>query len=198
MNRKYTVAQYREKIALFREMCPGWALTTDLIVAFPAESEADFEATLALCDEMRFAQAFMFVYSPRRGTPAAHWDQVPPETGNARLRRLAATIDRDVRAWHDRKIGTTVRALLQGPSRKDPAKLSAKTIDNVTIVAPARALGESDLLARPWLDVRVTEAFVWGCAGEIAGCAERYDAPSLAVDAAARTVDARPIIDLIA
>src|SRR5208283_5369994 len=58
MNRKYTVAQYREKIALFRETCPGGALTTDLIVAFPGEREDDFEATLALCAELRFAQAF--------------------------------------------------------------------------------------------------------------------------------------------
>jgi tRNA-2-methylthio-N6-dimethylallyladenosine synthase len=191
MNRKYTVAQYREKIALFREMCPGWALTTDLIVAFPGESEDDFTATLALCEEMRFAQAFMFVYSPRRGTPAAHWEQIPGDVGNDRLRRLAAVIDAGVRAWHAPKVGTVVRALVQGPSRKNRSKLAAKTTDNVTVIAPAGPLDEALLRERPWLDVRVSEAFTWGCAGEIVGIAERYAAPAVAVDA-------RETIDLIA
>jgi tRNA-2-methylthio-N6-dimethylallyladenosine synthase len=191
MNRKYTVAQYREKIALFREMCPDWALTTDLIVAFPGETEADFAATLALCEEMRFAQAFMFVYSPRRGTPAAHWEQISAEVGSERLRRLAAVIDAGVRAWHAPKVGRTVRALVQGVSRKNRSRLAAKTTDNVTVVAPAGPLGEAELRERPWLDVRVGEAFTWGCAGEIVGIAERYDAP-------ARFVVARETIDLIA
>jgi len=190
MNRKYTVAQYREKIALFRERCPEWALTTDLIVAFPGETEADFGATLELCEEIGFAQAFMFVYSPRRGTPAAHWELIAPETGNERLRRLAATIDRGVRAWHERKRGQIVRALVQGPSRKDPAKLAAKTIDNVTVVAPAGSLGPQQLRERPWLDIRIGESFTWGCTGEIVGIADRYDAAAL-------PVDARRAIDLV-
>ena len=190
MNRKYSVAQYREKIATFREHCPGWALTTDLIVAFPGETEADFEATLALCDEIGFAQAFSFVYSPRRGTPAAHWDQIPAAVGGERLRRLAATVDRSVRAWHQRKIGAVVRALVVGPSRKNRSKLAAKTTDNVTVVAPAGPLDESQLRERPWLDIRVDEAFTWGVAGEILAIAERFDS-------AAVGVDARPAIDLI-
>lgn len=190
MNRKYTVAQYREKIALFRATCPDWALTTDLIVAFPGESEADFEATLALCDEMAFAQAFTFVYSPRRGTPAALWEQISPEVGRARLERLAATIDRSVRAFHAPKVGTTVRALVQGPSRKDRSKFAAKTIDNVTVVAPGGDLGEAELRERPWIDIAIDAAFTWGCTGTILGIAERYDSPRLAVDA-------RPILDLI-
>jgi tRNA-2-methylthio-N6-dimethylallyladenosine synthase len=191
MNRKYTVAQYREKIAAFRAHCPDWALTTDLIVAFPGETEEDFERTLALCEEMRFAQAFMFVYSPRRGTPAAHWEQIAPEIGNARLRRLAETIDRGVRAWHEPKVGRVVRALVQGPSRKDRSKLAAKTTDNVTVIAPAGELGTATLLERPWLDVRVDVPFTWGCTGEIVGTAARYDAPAV-------PVEYRATIDLIA
>jgi len=190
MNRKYTVAQYREKIALFREMCPDWALTTDLIVAFPGETETDLEQTLALCDEMSFAQAFMFVYSPRRGTPAAHWEQIPAEIGSERLKRLAATIDRGVRAYHERKRGTTVRALIVGPSRKDPSKLAAKTPDNVTVIAPAGPLGEGELAASPWLDIAIDEAFTWGVSGRIVGIAERSDGLTV-------PVDARPTIDLI-
>jgi tRNA-2-methylthio-N6-dimethylallyladenosine synthase len=191
MNRKYTVAQYRDKIAAFREHCADWALTTDLIVAFPGETEADFESTLALCEEMRFAQAFMFVYSPRRGTPAAHWEQIAPEIGNARLRRLAETVDRGVRAWHEQKRGRVVRALVQGPSRKDRSKLAAKSTDNVTLVAAAGELDAAALAARPWLDIRVDVPFTWGCTGEIVATAARFDAPAV-------PVSRRPIIDLIA
>jgi tRNA-2-methylthio-N6-dimethylallyladenosine synthase len=191
MNRKYTVAQYREKIALFRRTCPDWALTTDLIVAFPGETEDDFAATLALCEELGFAQAFMFVYSPRRGTPAAHWEPVPADIGNARLVRLAAVVDAGVRAWHERKRGTVVRALVQGPSRKDRSKIAAKTIDNVTVIAPLGGVSEAALQARPWIDVRVDDAFTWGCSGEMLGIAARYDAERV-------PVDARPAIDLIA
>jgi tRNA-2-methylthio-N6-dimethylallyladenosine synthase len=190
MNRKYDVSEYRDKIASFREHCPDWALTTDLIVAFPGETDDDFAATLALCEEIWFAQAFMFVYSPRRGTPAAHWEQIAPEIGRERLKRLAATIDRGVRAWHEAKRGKTVRALVVGPSRKDRSKLAAKTTDNVTVVAPAGSLGEAELRSQPWLDVRLGEAFTWGCTGEIVGIAERFDAP-------ARAVDVRASIDLI-
>jgi tRNA-2-methylthio-N6-dimethylallyladenosine synthase len=193
MNRKYTVAQYREKIALFRETCPDWALTTDLIVAFPGESEADFEATLALCEEMAFAQAFMFVYSPRRGTPAAHWEQIAPQLGNERLRRLAAVVDRGVRAWHERKRGTVVRALVQGPSRKDASKFAAKTIDNVTVVAPFESLTQGQLQAKPWIDVRVDDAFTWGVSGRVLGIAERYAAVAEPLER-----DERATIDLIA
>jgi tRNA-2-methylthio-N6-dimethylallyladenosine synthase len=190
MNRKYTVAQYREKIAMFREHCPDWSLTTDLIVAFPGESESDFDATLALCEEMAFAQAFMFVYSPRRGTPAALWEPIALEVGNARLKRLAAVIDASVRAWHAPKRGTIVRALVQGPSRKDRTKLAAKTGDNVTVIAPAGDLDELTLRESPWLDVRIDDTFTWGVSGEILGIASRFDAPSQRV--------ARATIDLLA
>jgi tRNA-2-methylthio-N6-dimethylallyladenosine synthase len=191
MNRKYTVEQYLEKIALFRELCPDWALTTDLIAGFPGETEADFERTLELCEQLRFAQAFSFVYSQRRGTPAALWEQVPAETGSARLRRLAATIDATVRAWHDRKIGSTVRALVEGRSKKDRSNVAARTTDNVTLIAPLGDLTERDLVRTPWLDVSVESAHVWGCSGSIVGRAERYDS-------AAASAGMPRFVDLIA
>jgi tRNA-2-methylthio-N6-dimethylallyladenosine synthase len=187
MNRKYTVAQYREKIAMFREHCPDWSLTTDLIVAFPGESDDDFAATLALCEEMSFAQAFMFVYSPRRGTPAALWEQIAPEVGTARLQALASVVDRSVRAWHERKRGTIVRALVQGPSRKDRTKLAAKTGDNVTVIAPAGDLDEARVRENPWLDIHIDDAFTWGVSGEILGIASRFAAESTPVQRA--TID---------
>jgi tRNA-2-methylthio-N6-dimethylallyladenosine synthase len=191
MNRKYTVEQYLDKVAFFRQACPNWALTTDLIVAFPGETEEDFARTLELCERVGFAQAFMFVYSPRRGTPAAHWEQIPAQTGGERLRRLATVVDRGVRARNERQVGRVVRALVQGPSRKDHTKLSARATDNATIIAPRGSLSDAGLAARPWLDVRIEAGFVWGCAGTIVGASERYDG-----DGEPRCE--RPVIDLIA
>jgi len=190
MNRKYTVEQYEEKIAIFREHCPDWVVTTDLIVGFPGETQADFEATLALAERTRFAQAFMFVYSPRRGTPAALWEQVPPAVGSERLRRLADVVNAGMRELHDAKIGAVVRALVQGPSRKDPSKLSARTLENITLVVPNPGLGDARLIAQPWLEVRIESAHVWGLTGTLLGIAERFDGRAEAV--------AAPALDLIA
>ncbi len=81
MNRKYTIEEYRAKVETFRASCSDWALTTDVIVGFPGESDDDFAATLAACREFGFAQAFSFIYSPRRGTPAARWQQLSQEIG---------------------------------------------------------------------------------------------------------------------
>jgi tRNA-2-methylthio-N6-dimethylallyladenosine synthase len=190
MNRKYTVAQYEEKIAWLRAYAPGCVVTTDLIVAFPGESEADFEATLALCERIGFAQAFMFVYSPRRGTPAALWEQIPADVGGERLRRLADTVNRRMRGLHEGLVGSTVRALIQGPSRKDPTKLAAKTLENITVVVPDAGLSERELVARPWLEVRVDAGFTWGCTGTLRGIAERFAGRASPV--------AEPVYDLLA
>jgi tRNA-2-methylthio-N6-dimethylallyladenosine synthase len=190
MNRKYTAEQYREKIELFRAHCPDWALTTDLIVGFPGESDEDFERTLELCEWAGFAQAYAFIYSPRRGTPAALWEQIAPAVASARHARLMQTVDRGVRAFHDRKLGSVVRALAHGPSRKDPSKISGKTSDNVTVVAPLGELSAAQIVARPWLEVRIESAHVWGCSGTLIGLAERYDGP-------AEPVAVRPLLDLI-
>ncbi|MFY9780031.1 MAG: tRNA (N6-isopentenyl adenosine(37)-C2)-methylthiotransferase MiaB [Candidatus Baltobacteraceae bacterium] len=191
MNRKYSVEQYLDKVALFRENCPDWALTTDLIVGFPGETDDDFALTLELCERARFAQAFMFAYSPRRGTPASHWEQIPADVSGERFARLTAAVDRGVRARHDAKVGRVVRALVVGLSRKDRSKLSAKTGDNVTVVAPLGSLSEAELVAKPWVDVGIEAAFVWGCSGTVAGLSECCD------DAAGPRRE-RPVIDLIA
>jgi tRNA-2-methylthio-N6-dimethylallyladenosine synthase len=193
MNRKYTVGQYLEKVAMFREACPDWALTTDLIVAFPGETEDDFAATLDLCERVGFAQAYSFIYSQRRGTPASRWEQVPAAAGNDRLKRLNAVVNRHVLAFHERKTGTVVRALVQGSPRRQLDRIAAKTTDNMTVIAPMPALSHEQLAAAPWLDVRVDVAKVWGAMGTVVGVAERYDAPAQA--AAARAVD---LVSLIA
>jgi tRNA-2-methylthio-N6-dimethylallyladenosine synthase len=183
MNRKYTIEQYLEKVAMLREYCPDWALTTDLIVGFPGETEEDFERTLELCARNIFAQAFMFVYSPRRGTPASHWEQIPAEAGAARLQRLIEVQDRSVRAHHERKVGTTVRALVHGFSRKDREKLSLKTLDNVTVVTPNVApFDAASGASEPWIDVRIDFAFTWGAMGTPLRRAPAFDDPGRPVE----------------
>jgi tRNA-2-methylthio-N6-dimethylallyladenosine synthase len=175
------------------EYNPGWAITTDIIVGFPGESDADFEQTLALVETGMFAQAYSFVYSPRRGTPAAHWEQIDPSVAHARLKRVAAAQDAACRAYHDRKIGTTVRTLVTGRSRKNSTMLAAKTTDNVTVIFPS--IEALPAPALPWVDVRVEQAFVWGVKGTAVGRAGRFDAPAVAVPTGA---DAARFVDLLA
>jgi tRNA-2-methylthio-N6-dimethylallyladenosine synthase len=191
MNRKYTRAQYEEKLNLFRRYLPHWAVTTDIIVGFPGESDADFEATMELVEAGAFANAFTFIYSIRRGTPAARWEQVPGDVSAPRFKRLVDAQNAATRAYHDRKIGTTVRALIQGPSKKDPARLAAKTLDNVTVIAPMPAGYAEAVYARePWLEIEIETAHVWGCMGTIVRRARSYDDTGVTVE--------RPVIDLIA
>ena len=193
MNRKYTIEEYRDRVAMFLRYNPGWAITTDLIVGFPGETEDDFERTRELAATGMFAQAYMFVYSPRRGTPASHWDPIDPAVSHARLRRLAEVQNAACRAYHDRKIGTTVRAIVAGTSRKDAAMLSAKTTDNVTVIFPTVETAPTP--ERPWVDVRVECAFVWGVKGTAVGRAARWDAPAIPVVAQARDTS---LVDLLA
>lgn len=175
MNRKYTIETFLEKVAYLRNHLEGWALTTDIIVGFPGESEDDFQRTLALCASNVFAQAYMFIYSPRRGTPASHWPQVEPAEASERLRRLAAVQDRSCQEFHESKVGKVVRALVQGPSRKDPAKLAAKTLDNVTVVAPLPPnLGTASFAAECWIDVRIERGYTWGATGTMLARSHAY------------------------
>jgi tRNA-2-methylthio-N6-dimethylallyladenosine synthase len=191
MNRKYTAAQFREKAELFARYVPQWAITTDIIVGFPGESEADFDATLDYVAAGVFANAFMFIYSIRRGTPAARWEQVPREAASARFARLCDAQNAATRAYHDRMIGTTVRALICGESKKDASKLAAKTLDNVTVIAPKPDDYDEALYARePWLDYEIEAAHVWGCTGSIVRRAERFNDPGSPV--------VRPVISLLA
>jgi tRNA-2-methylthio-N6-dimethylallyladenosine synthase len=190
MNRKYTMEQFREKVALIHRYLPDWAITTDIIVGFPGEGDDDFERTLEYVKTGVFANAYMFIYSQRRGTPAAKWEQVPAEVASARFKRLADAQNLASRAYHERKIGTTVRCLVQGLSKKDASKLAAKTTDNVTVIAPLPPDFDTARYARePWLDVEVEAGFIWGCTGTIVRRAERYADEGSSVE--------RPVIDLL-
>jgi tRNA-2-methylthio-N6-dimethylallyladenosine synthase len=196
MNRKYTAAQFDATLESIRSRLPNCAITTDIIVGFPGETEADFDATLSYVRAGHFANAFVFVYSTRRGTPAARWEQVESAVAAERFRRLFDAQNEVTRAYHDRKIGSVVRALVVGDSKKDAGRLAAKALDNVTLVAtkpgdyPATPPAEEHPYAlTPWLDVAVESAHVWGCTGTILRRAARYDDPGTTVP--------RPLVDLI-
>lgn len=180
MNRKYTLARFDEIVQSIRRRLPGCAITTDIIVGFPGETERDFEATLEYVRAGVFANAFAFIYSVRRGTPAAHWEQVPRAIAAERFGRLYEAQNEVTRAYHERKVGSVVRALIGGESKKDPRRLSARALDNVTVIAPKpadypAASGATHPYAQtPWLDVAVESAHVWGCSGTIVARAARF------------------------
>ncbi|MGZ4175343.1 MAG: tRNA (N6-isopentenyl adenosine(37)-C2)-methylthiotransferase MiaB [Solirubrobacteraceae bacterium] len=134
MRRTYTRERYLDRVALIREHVPDCALTTDIIVGFPGETEADFEQTLEVAEEVGFDGAFTFVYSPRRETEAAEMpDQVPHEVKVARMERLVEVVQRRARARAQRFVGRTLDVLVEGPSRTDPTRLRGRSRHNKVV-----------------------------------------------------------------
>src|SRR5437763_11877802 len=134
MRRTYNRERYMDRVALIREHVPDCALTTDIIVGFPGETEADFEETLEVVDEVGYDSAFTFIYSPRRGTPAADYDQqVPHEIKRERMERLVDLVQRRATERAQRFVGRTMDALVEGPSRTDPAKLRGRIRHHKTV-----------------------------------------------------------------
>jgi tRNA-2-methylthio-N6-dimethylallyladenosine synthase len=117
MNRKHTRADYLGLIERIRAARPDIALSTDVIVGFPGESEAEFEATLALLEEVGFAQAYTFKYSPRPGTPAAAMEQLPEDVKNQRLQRVLQVVDASQTAFNASCVGSVLPVLLERPGR---------------------------------------------------------------------------------
>lgn len=119
MNRKYTSAQYLEKVALLKERIPDCAVTTDLIVGFPGETDEDFNETIDLVKKVKFASAFTFVYSKREGTAAAKMEgQVAEEVSKARIMELVELINSQTRALSQTYIGTTIEILCEDFDKK--------------------------------------------------------------------------------
>ena len=135
MRRTYSRERFVALAGRLREAVPGLALTTDVIVGFPGESEADFAETLAVCEEVSFDHAFTFIYSPRRGTDAARMDeQVPEDLKRERLERLVEVVQRHARARNQQLIGTLQEVLVEGPSRTDADVLRGRTRTNKTVL----------------------------------------------------------------
>ena len=132
MHRGYTAERYLERLREARAGVPDLAVSTDIIVGFPGETDAEAEATLEVAAEARFDSAFTFVYSPRPGTEAAELtdDFVPREVAVRRMERLRAVVERSSLLANRERIGRTEEVLVEGPSRKDPSRLTGRTRQN--------------------------------------------------------------------
>jgi tRNA-2-methylthio-N6-dimethylallyladenosine synthase len=158
MKRGHTVLEYKHKVRKLRAARPDLTLSTDLIVGFPGETEADFEATLALVAEVGFDQSFSFLYSPRPGTPAAALpDEVPHEVKQQRLERLQQLLNTQAQAISRRMIGSRQRVLVERPAKRDPRQLAGRTDNNRWVNFDAPAQGPHTLLNR-FADLLITEA----------------------------------------
>ena len=128
MNRRYGMARYESIVAALREANPDIAITSDVIVGFPGETDEDYEATLAALHRIRFDSVYAFIYSPRRGTPAAEMaEQVPPAVQSARMTRLLDEQAEISREKNKPLVGKTLRVLVDGPSKSDAAVYSGRT-----------------------------------------------------------------------
>jgi tRNA-2-methylthio-N6-dimethylallyladenosine synthase len=162
MKRGYTVLEYKSIVRRLRAACPGISISSDFIVGFPGETEADFEATLKLIEDVGFDASFSFVYSRRPGTPAAELpDPTPHEVKLARLRRLQARIDEQYQAIGRGMVGSRQRVLVEGPARKDATELCGRTGANrmVNFAGPSRLIGR-------FVDVSITAALPHSLRGE--------------------------------
>ncbi len=134
MRRTYSRERYLDRVALIREHVPDCALTTDIIVGFPGETEADFEQTLEVAEQVGYDGAFTFIYSPRRGTEAAELpDQLAHEVKVTRLERLVEVVQRRAREQAQRFVGREVEVLTEGPSRTDPTRLRGRSRHNKVV-----------------------------------------------------------------
>ena len=163
MRRGYTTLEYKSIIRKLRKVRPDISVASDFIVGFPGETEADFEATLKLVEEVNFDASFSFIFSPRPGTPAAELDNdVAPEVAKNRLERLQAQLQRQAEAIGATMVGTVQRVLVEGVSKKDARELSGRTDNNrvVNFAGNPRLIGTL-------VDVTITSALPHSLRGEI-------------------------------
>ena len=170
MNRSYTREEYLDLVARLRAAIPGIALSTDIIVGFPGETEEDFLQTLSLVREAAFSSAFTFIYSRRPGTPAAKIpDDTPREVIQERFDRLADQVAKQAHEANQDDLGKVVEVLVEGPSKRDENVLVGHSEKNRTVHFPVPpGLSEREVVGRI-ARVRVEEARTWYLRGEMEG-----------------------------
>lgn len=162
MKRGHTVLEYKAKIRKLRKVRPEISISSDFIVGFPGETEADFRATIDLIDDIGFDQSFSFLYSRRPGTPAASMpDQVDPEVKKQRLCMLQARIDQSAAGISAGMVGRIERVLVEGPSQKSSSELRGRTQNNRIVNFP----GDPALIGQ-FADIRITKALANSLRGE--------------------------------
>ena len=169
MNRRYTREHYLELVRKLRAVVPDIALSTDIIVGFPGETEEDFMETYRLVEEVGYHQVFTFIYSKREGTPAAAMnDDTPREVIQERFDRLVDLVQRKAFEANQPEQGRTVPVLIEGSSKRDEGILAGRSEKNQTVHAPLPAGKTVEELVGTVVPVAITEARTWYLAGTIA------------------------------
>jgi tRNA-2-methylthio-N6-dimethylallyladenosine synthase len=163
MARRYTVEKFLEVVYKFRELCPNIALSTDIIVGFPYETDEQFQDTLNIVKQVGFDQAFMFAYSEREGTKAATYPQLPLKERLKRLYELIS-VQNEITIEKNREyVGKELEILVEGESDKNPNKLEGRTETNKIVVFDKI---EKDLIGK-FVKVRITKSYLWGLEGTL-------------------------------
>ncbi|MGY8903160.1 MAG: tRNA (N6-isopentenyl adenosine(37)-C2)-methylthiotransferase MiaB [Burkholderiales bacterium] len=168
MKRGYTALQYKSTVRKLRAIRPGLVLSSDFIVGFPGETDADFTQLMKLVTDVGFDTSFSFIYSPRPGTPAAGLqDETPHSVKLARLQHLQATIDENVTRISASRLHTVQKVLVEGPARKTPNALFGRTECNRAVVIDCPDATVAQRLTGQLVDVRITEAPQRALRGEV-------------------------------
>lgn len=163
MKRGYTALEYKSIIRKLRAIRPDLCLSSDFIVGFPGETEQEFEQTLKLVKDIAFDLSFVFIYSPRPGTPAANLpDETPHQEKVRRLETLNEVIEQETARINQTMLGTVQRCLVEGVSKKDPDQLQARTANNRVV----NFTGDPSLINQ-MVELEITEAFTFSLRGEM-------------------------------
>jgi tRNA-2-methylthio-N6-dimethylallyladenosine synthase len=168
MKRGYTALEFKQKLRRLRSVRPDISISSDFIVGFPGETDADFDKTMALIDEVGFDQSFSFIYSRRPGTPAASLhDDTPDQVKHARLARLQASVNANSRRISESMLGSVQRVLVEGPSRKNAAEMTGRTENMRYVNFPGHPR-----MAGQFIDVTIGEVMSNSLRGRVAGTSE--------------------------
>ena len=169
MKRGYTALEFKQKIRKLRKVRPDICVSSDFIVGFPGETDADFEQTMKLIDDVGFDQSFSFIFSRRPGTPAASLpDDTPDSVKRARLARLQARLNDNAKAIAQAMVGGVENVLVEGPSTKNPNEFAARTQNMRYVNFPVPAGVDGAGLVGRFIDVQITETRVNSLRGRLA------------------------------
>jgi tRNA-2-methylthio-N6-dimethylallyladenosine synthase len=166
MKRGYTVLEYKSIIRRLREVRPDVTISSDFIVGFPGETDADFEALMKLIDDVGYDNSFSFIFSPRPGTPAANLsDDTPHEIKLARLQRLQKVIADNTRNFSDAMVGSVQRVLVEGPSKRSAEELQGRTENNRVVNFEGGP--QASRLIGQFIDILITTSHPFSLRGEV-------------------------------
>ena len=166
MKRGYTVLEYKSIIRRLREVRPDITISSDFIVGFPGETDADFEALMKLVDDIGYDNSFSFIFSPRPGTPAANLpDDTSQEVKLGRLQRLQKVIADNTRRYSDAMVGSVQRVLVEGPSKRNPNELQGRTENNRVVNFDGGP--NTSRLVGQFIDVHINESHPFSLRGDV-------------------------------